>query len=161
MPPLPLPQCCISRLGLVEHRLTCIPRPARLLLLLQNLQHGLPLGWDPSAPVKQPLAGPPAAHTLLPGGEPLRPVNQQTGHGAAAAAGGQHPPQHQQQHHDPQQQHPPELPLDAAELAAAAAAAGCGDIDWRSPEQVAHLLRILHMERLRRLGQQLPPAYRG
>lgn len=127
----------------------------------ENLQHGLPLGWDPSAPVKQPLAGPPAAHTLLPGGEPLRPVNQQTGHGAAAAAGGQHPPQHQQQHHDPQQQHPPELPLDAAELAAAAAAAGCGDIDWRSPEQVAHLLRILHMERLRRLGQQLPPAYRG
>ena len=45
------------------------------------------------------------------------------------------------------------------QLGALGALGGAVNIDWRSPEAVAHLLRMLHLERLHRLGQQLPAGY--
>jgi hypothetical protein len=98
-------------------------------------------------------------------GEPLRPANQAAPDDAAATYLTQHQQQQQQispQNSQEQAPQHPALQHDAASAQARAAAAELRcqvDIDWRSPEQVAQLLRMLHMERLRRQGLQLPAEY--
>ncbi|KAL4447864.1 hypothetical protein ABPG75_005083 [Micractinium tetrahymenae] len=131
--------------------------------LPENRQLEVPLpGWDllPASKQHAPLAGLPLA------GEPLRPANHDAA--AAAAAAACHPQQQQQleqQQQGQQQQAHQQQQQGQQQLAAALAAAGLGagfstHIDWRNPEQVAALLRALHLERLQRQGQQLPDEYR-
>ena len=139
------------------HLLTPLPT---LPTPLQNLL--LPAGWD--APGSKPQGvGVATTAWCSPAAEPLRPANQL---GVASAAA--HEQQQQQQiapegpagqwqhYQHLQQQHgaaldPAPPPLDPAAATIA--------VDWRCPEQVAALLRVLHIERLARQGQQLPPEY--
>lgn len=124
--------------------------------LPENCQHAAGPGWELRLPGKH-HGSPALGHPLA--GEPLRPANQAAA-AAAAAVAGHHWQQHPHQQHQ-QQQH-------AHAAAAAVEAAGLAglapnsiDIDWHSPEQVAALLRMLHVERLQRHGQQLPEEYCG
>lgn len=133
------------------------------LIVLQNLQRAASPSWDllaaGAAAAKHSLAALPPGHPL---GEPLRPANQAA---QAAAAEGLHP----SLAHDQDQRSPRHSPNHGAaaeaeqqqqRAAAELAALQCSvDIDWHSPEQVAQLLRMLHVERLRRQGLQLPLEY--
>lgn len=133
------------------------PHPEPPCCTLQNLAHAVPAGWD-ALPVSHA-----SAKQLLapPGCEPLRPTNQASPDAAAAANLSHHQQQQYSLQESQQQQQHPALQHDAACAHAGAAAAElrCQDIDWRSPEQVAQLLRMLHLERLRRQGLQLPAEY--
>lgn len=160
-------------------------QPPLMPLHLQNYQCSA--NWDPHMPAAKYHTLLPPAYPELPyePAHPCQAADSVAGSPEQHPQQQQHPQhhpqqqhtqqqriqqqQHLQQHHQQQVEHtsPHHSPhhtathqAAASHAAAAAAEMGCeASIDWGSSEQVAALLRMLHMERLRRQGLELPLEY--